>query len=161
MWQSHITGGKHLHSFWCNYGNVANNLDDGTIGLLLFGGKGDFAMVDSSGICNKSIYKLSKNETESILDMETGPLQGATKDSFLFSGNHDHNVHSLTPVTKHSCVFLQPKRALYQPSWSWCILTLQHLTTVCQSWYFDETAFFQGQKTSQNQLQVLVGEVHC
>jgi hypothetical protein len=105
MFISRIAGGKHPHDFRYHYSQVAENPSDGSIGLLLFG-KGDFAMVDTSGISNEAIYQLSAQETKSVMEMETGSRQGCAGGRFHFSDNVDHDVASLSAATKHSRVFI-------------------------------------------------------
>jgi hypothetical protein len=102
---SQITGGKHPHHFRYNLDQVAQNPSDGSIGLLIFGGE-DFAMVDTSGISNETIYQLSANESQSITEKETGKRQGTAGGSFHLSDNLDHDVQSLSPATKYSRVLI-------------------------------------------------------
>ena len=89
--------------------------------MVLFGG-GNFAMVNTSGISNETIYKLSAQEQSSILEMESAPCQGNAGGTFYFLKNLDHDVKSLFPATKHSQVFIAEQDA-----------TSARLTVVCVS----------------------------
>ena len=110
MFVSKISGGHHPPTFQYDLTQIAENPQDGTIGVVLFG-DGDFAMVDTSGISNETIYELSAQEQTSILEMESSPRQGTAGGTFYFSKNLDHDVKSLSPATKHSRVFLAKEDA--------------------------------------------------
>ena len=110
MFASKISGGHHPPSFQYDITQIAENPQDGSIGLVLFG-DGDFAMVDTSGISNETIYELSAQEQSSILDMESASRQGNAGGTFYFSENFDHDVRSLTTATKHSRVFIAKEEA--------------------------------------------------
>ena len=110
MFVSRISGGHHPPAFQYDLTQIAENPNDGTVGVVLFG-RGDFAMVDTSGISNETIYELSAQEQTSILEMESAPRQGNAGGSFYFSKNLDHDVKSLSPATKHSRVFIAKQDA--------------------------------------------------
>lgn len=109
MWKSCVAGGKHPQFFKYSRGQIAENPDDGSIGLLVFEDTGDFAMVDSSYLDNTTIFTLSEKEMPSIVKLEKGDRQGGAGGRFLFSENRDHDVRSLSPATKHDRLFFTVK----------------------------------------------------
>ena len=61
MFVSRISGGYHPPTFQYDLTQIAENLQHGTIVVVLFGG-GNFAMINTSGISKEKIYKLSAQE---------------------------------------------------------------------------------------------------
>ena len=108
VFRSCITGGKHPWRWSYPTEQIAENPGDGSIGLLVFHGTEDFAMVDTSHLSNETIYQLSENEMKIIAEKEKGRRVGNAGGRFIPSHNRDHDVAALTAATKHSRVLVPP-----------------------------------------------------